>query len=253
MPRWKITLEYDGTPFDGWQRQPHGKGVQDYVERALAAFNTDHPKTIVAGRTDAGVHAVGQVIHTDLDRDMGGEKLCDALNAHLRPHPIVALMAEKVSMDFSARFDATQRHYRYIVLPRLAPAALLINRVWNVQYPLDLAAMQRAAQDLIGAHDFTSFRSAACQAKNPVRTLTDFTVTQHDDQIWFECSARAFLHHQVRNMVGTLVEIGRGLRPADDIPRIFAAQNRAAAGVTAPAGGLYFMRVDYELSPHQGQ
>jgi tRNA pseudouridine38-40 synthase len=245
MQRWKITLEYDGTPFDGWQTQPNGNGVQDYVERALAAFNPEHPKTIVAGRTDAGVHAMGQVIHADLERDIGAEKLCDALNAHLRPHPIVALKAEAVPQDFSARFGAKQRYYRYIVLQRTSPPALLINRVWYMPHPLDLAAMQTAARDLLGPHDFTSFRSAACQAKNPTRTLKDFTVTQHDDEVWFECSARAFLHHQVRNMVGTLVEIGRGIRPVDDIPRIFVAQARAAAGITAPAGGLYFMRVDY--------
>jgi tRNA pseudouridine38-40 synthase len=245
MQRWKITLEYDGTPFDGWQSQPHGKGVQNYVERALAAFNPENPKTIVAGRTDAGVHAMGQVFHADLAREIGAEKLCDALNAHLRPQPIVALRADRARADFSARFDAKRRYYRYVVLQRAAPPALLSDRVWHMPHPLNLSAMQSAAQDLLGAHDFTSFRSAACQAKNPVRTLTDFTVTQHDDQIWFECSARAFLHHQVRNMVGTLVEIGRSIRPTDDIPRIFAAQNRAAAGITAPAGGLYFVRVDY--------
>lgn len=245
MQRWKITLEYDGTPFEGWQSQPSRKGVQDHVEKALAAFNPEGPKTVVAGRTDAGVHAVGQVFHVDLERELEPEKLCDALNAHLRKKPIVAIQAERVPPEFSARFDATRRFYRYIVLNRRHPTALLIHRAWHVSTDLDMAIMQRAAQDLLGAHDFTSFRSAACQAKNPVRTLTHFEITQHDDQIWFECSARAFLHHQVRNMVGTLVQMGRGYRPPDDIPRILAAKDRAEGGMTAPAHGLYFMHADY--------
>ena len=243
--RWKITLEYDGTPFDGWQNQASGNGVQNHVERALAAFNPEAPTTVVAGRTDAGVHALGQVVHTDIEREMTGEKLCDALNAHLRPQPIVALTAETVSKNFSARTSAIKRHYRYIVLQRRTPPTLKLNRVWHMMHPLDIPAMQRAAQDFIGLHDFNSFRSSVCQSNRPVRTVDTFTVTPHEDEIWFECSARAFLHHQVRNMVGTLVEIGRGHRPVNDIPRIFETKDRGQAGVTAPAGGLYFMHVDY--------
>ncbi len=243
--RYKIVLEYDGTNFDGWQKQPNGKGVQNIVENALAAFNPEAPKTIVAGRTDAGVHALGQVISIDIAREITPNKLCDALNAHLRFHPIIAISAEAVDENFSARFSAKKRYYRYVILNRPAPPALLANRVWHLPHKLNLAVMQKAAMDFIGQHDFTSFRSVACQAKNPVRQMLDFTITPREDQIWLECSAPAFLHHQVRNMVGTLVEIGRGQRPADDIPRILAARDRAVAGVTAPAGGLYFVRVDY--------
>jgi len=243
--RYKVTLEYDGTRFEGWQSQPSGKGVQDIVERALAAFNPETPRTIVAGRTDAGVHALGQVIHVDIAREIAPIKLCDAINAHLRKYPIIALAAEVVDEHFSARISAKKRHYRYVVLNRRMPPALLVNRVWHVPHRLNLAAMQEGAALLVGPHDFTSFRSSVCQAKNPVRTLQAFTVTQHDVQIWFECAARAFLHHQVRNMVGTLIEIGRGKRKAADIPSIITARDRSAAGLTAPPGGLYFVSVDY--------
>lgn len=243
--RFKITLEYDGTDYEGWQSQPSGKGVQDVVERALAIFNPEAPRTVVAGRTDAGVHALGQVIHVDIQRDMTADKICDALNANLRPHPIVAVDAEIVSDQFSARFDATMRYYRYVILHRRHPTALLRDRAWHIYQSLDLDVMRAGAAHLIGDHDFTSFRSAACQSKRPERRLDSFTITQRDDQLWLECSARAFLHNQVRNMVGTLVEIGRGLRDADSIPDIFAARDRAAAGQTAPACGLYFMKVEY--------
>ena len=245
MQRFKVTLEYDGTKFEGWQSQPSGKGVQDHVERALAAFNPEAPRTIVAGRTDAGVHALGQVFHVDIARDLTPQKLCDALNAHLRKQPIIALTAEAVADSFSARISAKKRYYRYVVLNRKPPPAILKNRVWHIPYRLNIAAMQEGATMLVGPHDFTSFRSSVCQAKNPVRTLQEFTVTAHDDQIWFECAARAFLHHQVRNMVGTLAEIGRGRRKAAEIPSMIAARTRAAAGLTAPPQGLYFMKVDY--------
>jgi len=243
--RYKVILEYDGTKFEGWQSQPSGKGVQDIVEKALAAFNPETPRTAVAGRTDAGVHALGQVISVDIARELTPNKLCDAMNAHMRYQPVVAIKAEIVDEKFSARFNAKKRYYRYVVLNRRMPPALLENRVWHLPQKLGMAAMENAAVQLVGPHDFTSFRSSVCQAKNPVRTLSEFTITARDDQIWFECSARAFLHHQVRNMVGTLVEIGRGRRPPDDIPRIIAARDRAEAGITAPPGGLYFVGVDY--------
>lgn len=243
--RYKITLEYNGTGFDGWQKQPSGNGVQNYVEQALSAFNPEAPGTIVAGRTDAGVHAMGQVISVDLVRDITPMKLCDALNAHLRGRAIVAVMAEIVPDDFSARTSAKRRYYRYVILNRRSPTALLADRVWQFPHRLNLAAMQEGAAHFVGKHDFTSFRSSICQARNPVRTIDAFTVTPHDDQIWFEISARAFLHHQVRNMVGTLVEIGRGKQPPGDIPKMIAAHTRAAAGPTAPACGLYFVKVEY--------
>lgn len=245
MSRYKIIIEYNGTKYEGWQTQPSGKGVQDIVEKAIAGFAPEKPRVVAAGRTDTGVHAMGQVIHVDIERNLTPGKLCDALNAHLRRHPIAAIGAEIVADDFSARFDARKRYYRYVILNRRAHAALLRERVWQMPYRVNIADMQEAAAMLVGAHDFTSFRSSVCQAKNPVRTLDDFTVTQRDDQIWFECSARAFLHHQVRNMVGTLVEIGRGKRAVSDIPKMLAAKDRAAAGLTAPACGLYFMKVDY--------
>jgi len=245
MTRYKIILEYDGTHFEGWQTQPSGKGVQDHVEKALAAFNAESPSTTVAGRTDTGVHALGQVISVDIAREITPEKLCDALNAHLRHTPIVALHAEMTAPDFSARRDAKMRHYRYIVYCRKPPTALLAKRVWHMRYLLNLSAMQTAAMDFVGSHDFTSFRSAACQSTRPQRSIDAFMVTQHDEEIWFEVSARAFLHHQVRNMVGTLVEIGRGQRATDDIPRIIAARDRSTAGLTAPPWGLYFVKVDY--------
>ncbi len=245
MARFKVILEYNGTNYEGWQTQASGKGVQDVVEHAIAQFAPEQPRVVAAGRTDTGVHAMGQVFHVDIQREMTAPKVCDAINAHLRQHPVAAISAEIVSDDFSARFDAKKRYYRYVILNRRAPAALLRGRVWQMPSRVNIAAMQEAAALLIGAHDFTSFRSSVCQAKNPKRTLDNFTITQHADQIWFECSARAFLHHQVRNMVGTLVEIGRGKRAISDIPKMLAAKDRAAAGLTAPACGLYFMKVDY--------
>jgi len=243
--RYKIILEYDGTHFEGWQSQSSGKGVQDHVEKALAAFNPEMPGTTVAGRTDTGVHALGQVISVDIAREITPEKLCDALNAHLRHRPIVALHAEIVGPEFSARRDAKMRHYRYVVFCRKPPTALLAKRVWHMRHPLNISAMQTAAMDFLGQHDFTSFRSAACQSTRPVRSVDAFTITPRGEEIWFEISARAFLHHQVRNMVGTLVEIGRGQRAVDEIPRIIAAKDRSAAGLTAPPWGLYFVKVDY--------
>lgn len=246
MTRFKITLEYNGTKYEGWQTQPSGKGVQDAVEKAIAGFAPEAPRVVAAGRTDTGVHAMGQVIHVDIERKMTPNKLCDAINAHLRPHLIAATRAEIVADDFSARFDAKKRYYRYVILNRRAPAALLEGRVWQMPHRVNFRLMQEAAAQMVGTHDFTSFRSTWCQAKNPVRTLDEFTLTQRgDDQIWLECSARAFLHHQVRNMVGTLVDIGRGKRDIAELQKMFAAKDRASAGQTAPACGLYFMKVDY--------
>jgi tRNA pseudouridine38-40 synthase len=245
MPRYKLTLEYDGGPFRGWQRQSTGASVQHVLEAAVRGFCGEEVQVIAAGRTDAGVHARGQVAHVDLSRLVTPETLRNALNYHLRPRPVTVLAAAVVADDFHARFSAKARHYLYHIVNRRAPLALEAGRAWQVPAALDVEIMQEAAQRLIGRHDFTSFRSALCQAKSPVKTLDRLTTRRLGDRIEISALARSFLHHQVRNMVGTLKLVGEGRFPVSHVEAVLAARDRAAAGPTAPACGLYLMRVDY--------
>ena len=245
MPRYRVTLEYDGTPFVGWQRQENGPSVQQALEAALAKFTGEAPATFGAGRTDAGVHAAGQVAHFDLARGWDPVRIREALNFHLQPDPIVVLDAAEVAANFHARLSATRRRYRYRILNRRSPPALDRDRVWHVREPLDHAAMADAARTLVGNHDFTSFRAASCQAKSPVKTLDLLEVAREGDEILVCAAARSFLHHQVRNMVGTLALVGEGKWSRADVDRALAARDRSAAGPTAPAQGLCLLGVDY--------
>jgi tRNA pseudouridine38-40 synthase len=245
MPRYKLTLEYDGTPFVGWQLQENGPSIAGALAEAIERFAGARPEVTGAGRTDAGVHAQGQVAHVDLAKDWDGDVVRDALNAHLRPHPIAVLSAERAPADFHARFSATARHYRYRIVNRRADLALARDRAWRIAKPLDAGAMQAAAQALVGRHDFTTFRSAECQAKSPVKTLDRLDVVRDGEEICIAASARSFLHHQVRSMVGSLALVGEGRWSAEDLARALAAKDRAACGPVAPACGLYLMRVDY--------
>ncbi|MGZ5829265.1 MAG: tRNA pseudouridine(38-40) synthase TruA [Xanthobacteraceae bacterium] len=245
MPRYKLTIEYDGTPFCGWQIQDNGPSVQGALIEAIAAFTGERLGVNGAGRTDAGVHAFGQVAHVDLAKDWDADTVRDAINAHLRPHPIAVLEAAIVAGDFDARFSAIKRHYLYRIICRRADLALDRNRVWRVTRKLDAAAMHQAAQRLIGNHDFTTFRAAECQAKSPVKTLDQLDVESAGEEIRVCASARSFLHHQVRSMVGSLVQVGEGKWTADDVTRALEARDRTACGPVAPAEGLYLVRVDY--------
>ena len=245
MPRYKLTIEYAGTPYVGWQAQDNGVSVQGVLTDAIAAFSGERVNVAGAGRTDAGVHALGQVAHFDLSKDWDSDTVRDALNAHLRPHPIAVLAAEQVAESFDARFSATKRHYLYRIVNRRADLALEVNRAWRVPRPLDDAAMHRAAQRLIGKHDFTTFRSAECQAKSPLKTLDRLDVVRDGDHIDVSASARSFLQHQVRSMVGSLVHVGEGKWHADDLAAALAARDRTACGQVAPPQGLYLVRVEY--------
>lgn len=246
MARFKLTLEYDGAPFVGWQRQDNGPSVQAALEDALRALTGQAVEVVGAGRTDAGVHALGQVAHIDLaDKRFDGRKLREALNYHLKPAPIAVLAAAPAPADFHARFSATARAYLYVIVNRRAPLAIDRGRAWQVRQPLDVAAMAAAAEPLLGHHDFTSFRAAQCQAKSPCKTLDRLTVTREGDEIHIEAGARSFLHHQVRNIVGTLKWAGEGKWTAREVAAALAARDRAAAGPTAPADGLYLVSVAY--------
>ena len=245
MPRYKLTLEYDGTPFVGWQLQENGPSVAGALADAIERFAGERTEVSGAGRTDAGVHALGQVAHVDLEKEWDTDTVRDALNAHLRPHPIAVISAERVAADFHARFSATARHYRYRIVNRRADLAIERDRAWRIGKPLDAPAMHKGAQKLIGHHDFTTFRSAECQAKSPQKTLDRLDVAREGEDIHIEASARSFLHHQVRSMVGSLALVGEGRWSADDLAKALAAKDRSACGPVAPAQGLYLVRVDY--------
>ncbi|KAB2876516.1 MAG: tRNA pseudouridine(38-40) synthase TruA [Bauldia sp.] len=245
MPRYKLTIEYDGGPFVGWQRQENGPSVQQALEAAVRAFTGETVVVKGAGRTDAGVHALGQVAHIDLVRAWPADTVRDALNAHLRPDPVAILSAEAVSEEFDARFSAVKRHYLYRLNDRRAPLVLDAGRAWGVSSRLDAGAMHEAAQALVGQHDFTTFRAAGCQAKSPVKTLDRLDVSREGDEIAFRVSARSFLHNQVRSMVGTLKRVGEGKWPMTAVGAALAARDRARSGPVAPACGLYLVRVDY--------
>ena len=243
MTRYKVVLEYDGTDLIGWQENRQGPSVQSILSDAIFAFCGARPDIVGAGRTDAGVHAIGMVAHFDLPGKNDAETVMRALNFYLVNKPVSVLDCEIVAGNFNARFGCVARHYIYIVLNRSSAPVLDKNRVWWVPRKLNVAAMKRAGELLVGKHDFTSFRASECQAKSPIKTLDECRITKRGDEIIFEFSARSFLHHQVRNMVGTLVEIGIG-KPYD-IEKILKAKNRSAAGPTAPATGLYFVSADY--------
>jgi tRNA pseudouridine38-40 synthase len=245
MPRYKIILEYDGAPFVGWQRQANGLSAQEALEEAMFALTGERVVVHGAGRTDAGVHALGQVAHVDLKREWSPFRLCEGLNARLVPRPIAALAAEAVARDFDARHGAIERHYLYRVLNRRAPAALDRGRVWRIKPRLDAQAMDAAAKVLLGKHDFSTFRDAQCQAISPIRTLSRLDVRREGDCVLFEVAALSFLHRQVRSMVGSLSLVGLGRWSASDLRAALDAADRARCGVVAPADGLYLARVDY--------
>ncbi len=245
MPRYKLTIEYDGTPFVGWQVQDNGVSVQGVLAEAVLAFAGERAVVGGAGRTDAGVHALGQGAHVELSKDWPPDTVRDALNAHLRPHPVAVLAAERVADDFDARFSAIKRDYLYRIVNRRADLALDAHRAWRVPRPLDAAAMHDAAQRLVGRHDFTTFRSTECQAKSPVKTLDRLDVARDGDEVRVTASARSFLHNQVRSMVGSLVHVGEGKWSGDDLAAALAARDRAACGQVAPPQGLYLVRVEY--------
>ena len=245
MARYCVRIEYDGGPFCGWQRQNNGPSVQGAIEEAIFRFSGEQVTLSAAGRTDAGVHALGQVAHFDLSREFAASKVRDALNHFLRPAPVAILDASQVAENFHARFSAKARHYRYRIVCRRAPLALERGRAWQLARRLDGAAMHDAAQTLIGTHDFTTFRAAECQAKSPVRTLDRLVVTAQGDELLIAASARSFLHHQVRSMVGTLKLVGEGKWTARDVAAALAAASRERCGPVAPADGLYLVAVDY--------
>lgn len=245
MPRYKLIIEYDGAPYCGWQLQDNGPSVQGALENAVRAICGEQVRVHGAGRTDAGVHALGQVAHCDIGKHFVPGRFRDGLNALLRPHPIGVLSAEIVPDDFEARFSAIRRHYIYRIVNRRANLALDIGKVWRIPRPLDVRAMHAAAQRLVGKHDFTTFRDTECQAKSPEKTLDVLDVTRDGDAVNIMTSARSFLHSQVRSMVGSLVWVGEGRWSADDLAGALAAKSRSACGPVAPPDGLYLVRVDY--------
>jgi tRNA pseudouridine38-40 synthase len=245
MPRYRLDLEYDGAPFNGFQAQADQPSVQGALERAVLGFCGETVRVHVAGRTDTGVHATGQVAHIDLTKAWAADVVQGAINAHLVPAPVVVLAAREVADDWHARFSATGRRYRYRILDRRPPAALERGRVWWIRIPLDVEAMHAAAQRLLGHHDFTTFRDAQCQAKSPLRTLDLADVRREGQEVCLEFAARSFLHRQVRSMTGSLAEVGAGRWSADDVADALAAADRTRCGQVAPSHGLYLTGVDY--------
>lgn len=247
MPRFKITLEYDGTGLLGWQKQLNGPSVQEYLEMAILRFSKQSTDVCGSGRTDAGVHSLGQVAHFDIETTMDELKLREAFNAHLKimEAKIAVLEVEQVHNSFNARFDTVKRSYIYRILNRRAPSPLRENRAWHVNYTLNIDKMLEASKYLIGSHDFSSFRAAACQAKSPIKTLDIININKEKDEIIFYFEAKSFLHHQIRNMVGTLKMVGDGSIEPIVVKEILEAKDRTKAGITAPAYGLYFNQIWY--------
>lgn len=246
LPRYKLILEYDGASFVGWQRQAGDRpSVQGALEEAVFRFCGERTTVFSAGRTDAGVHAIAMPAHFDLANEADPDTVREAVNFHLKPHPAAALSATIAPDDFHARFSAIGRHYRYRIVNRRAPLALDRGRAWRLAPPLDAGAMHDAAQVLVGRHDFTTFRASTCQSATPVKTLSTISVSRAGEEILVETSARSFLHHQVRSMVGSLVEVGLGRWTAADFVGAFQARDRARCGPVAPPEGLYFVKADY--------
>ncbi len=261
MPRYQITLEYDGGPFVGWQRQDNGRSVQAALEGALLRLTGEEVAVFGAGRTDAGVHALGQVAHFDLEKAWVSDKIRDGLNYHLRPDPVAVVDAARAEPEFHARFSAISREYLYRIVNRRADLALERGHVWHVKVPLDAGAMHAAAQTLLGNHDFTTFRAAQCQAKSPVKTLDQLSVSRYGEEIEITAKARSFLHNQVRSMVGSLKCVGEGRWSSRDLERALKARDRARCGPVAPPEGLYLVAVGYasdeqrngDLQEHHGE
>jgi tRNA pseudouridine38-40 synthase len=245
LPRFKLTIEYDGAPFVGWQWQDEGLSVQAVLTAAVTAFSGETVTVHGAGRTDAGVHAVGQVAHIDLSRDWRTDRVRDAINAYLRPHPVAVLRVEKVADDFNARFSARKRHYLYRIINRRPDLTIDRGRAWRVPRPLDVEAMHAAAQQLLGRHDFTTFRAAECQAKSPVKTLDRLDVMRVGEEVHVRTAARSFLHNQVRSMVGSLALVGDDKWRARDLKAALDARDRTKCGPVAPPDGLYLVSVEY--------
>ena len=245
MTRWKLVVEYDGGGFVGWQRQDNGPSVQQSLEQAVAKFCGEKAQVWGAGRTDAGVHALGQVAHVDIAKQATPRAVRDAINHHLKPLPVAVLSAEEADEGFNARISARERLYRYRIVNRRAPLAVERGHAWHVPYALDETAMHAAAQALVGRHDFTTFRASECQAKSPVKNLDELSVARMGEFIVVTARARSFLHHQVRNMVGSLALVGRGKWKRTDIEKALAAKDRAKGGPTAPPEGLYLVEVRY--------
>ncbi len=245
MTRFRLTVEYDGRSFMGWQRQPHGPSIQAALEDAARAITGEDIVLHAAGRTDAGVHAEAMAAHLDLTKTMTAFRLMEGINAKLRPHPIAVLDCEQVAEDWHARFSCIGRKYLYRIINRRAPLALDRGRAWRVPQPLDSAAMHEAAQQLVGHHDFTTFRSIHCQSASPVKTLDSLDVRRFGEEIEISASARSFLHHQVRSMVGCLMLVGRGQWSVRDIKTALEAKDRTALGFNAPPDGLYFIQARY--------
>jgi tRNA pseudouridine38-40 synthase len=247
MARYRIVIEYDGGPFAGWQRQDNAPSVQGALEEAIFKMSGSRVTVTGAGRTDAGVHARGQVAHFDLEKEFAADTVREALNAHLRPDPVAVLEAVVVDETFHARFSAMARHYEFRILNRRAPPALDAGHVWHVARPLNVSLMDAAAKTLLGQHDFTTFRSSMCQAKSPVKTLDRLDVVAQGDEIVIYASARSFLHHQVRSMAGTLKLAGEGKWSVADVKAALDARDRTACGTVAPPQGLALVRVDYPI------
>jgi tRNA pseudouridine38-40 synthase len=245
VTRWKLILEWDGTPFMGWQRQDHGPSVQAALERAAKAMTGEAVTAHAAGRTDAGVHALAMAAHVDIAKTVTPHRLTEGLNALLRPEPVAVVRAEPVADDWHARFSCVGRRYLYRIANRRAPLTLDANRAWRIGPALDLAAMREGASYLVGRHDFTTFRSVHCQSDSPVKTLDALTVEREEDEIHVRAEARSFLHHQVRSMVGCLALVGLGRWQPEDMRKALEAKDRAALGLNAPPEGLYFVEALY--------
>jgi tRNA pseudouridine38-40 synthase len=245
MPRYKLTIEYDGTRFSGFQRQSNAYSVQQAIEEAIAQLCVEEVTVFAAGRTDAGVHATGQVIHFDLEKIFPAEIVQRALNYYLKNKSVAIIKAEEVDENFHARFSAIERFYQYVIINRPAPLVLEANRAWHLREALNIEQMQQAANYLLGTHDFTSFRAQECQAHSPIKTINQINITDQNDHIIFHLNARSFLHHMVRNILGTLRFVGNGKWPAEIIPEILEAKDRAKAGPTAPPYGLYLTKINY--------
>ncbi len=245
MTRYRLTLEYDGTPFVGWQRQDNGPSVQAALEDAVFGFAGERVVAYAAGRTDAGVHALGQVAHVDIAKETDAFRVKEALNYHLKPDPVAVLDCAAVGDDFHARFSATERRYLYRIVNRRAPLTLDRGQAWQVGRRLEAETMHAGAQHLVGKHDFTSFRASECQADSPVKTMTELTVSRHGEEVEVYARAPSFLHHQMRNIVGSLAEVGMGKRGPEWMRKVLEARDRRAAGPTAPAAGLYLLAVRY--------